>query len=106
MFNRIEILRSAWSDYRRDVKMGWGVRHGSPFSRQHFAYCLRMAWAAAKAVAARLAVVAAPVAATVSADPIRAAVIHTELRDMELASDFMNWQHRSALNAELARLSA
>ena len=107
MFNRSEILRSAWVDYRRDVKMGWGVRRGGAFNRQHFGYCLRQAWAVAKELAARSAAApkAAPVA-KVCADPVRAEAIRTELHDMQLASDFINWRHCSALGVELAALSA
>ena len=108
MFNRSDILRSAWSDYRRDVKMGWGVRRGEAFNRQHFAFCLRQAWAVAKELADRAAANALksePVA-KVCADPVRAEAIRTELHDMQLASDFINWRHCSALGVELAQLSA
>lgn len=53
--DRAGVMRTAWSDYHRDVKLGWGISRNAPFSREHFAYCLRMAWAVAKdrAVAAR-----------------------------------------------------
>lgn len=100
---RAEILRTAWADYRRDVFMGWGVRRGEPFNRGHFAYCLRMAWAAAKARAAR--VVVQPKPAALCVDPIRAAEIRAELRDMQFA-DFINWNRHAALGAELASIHA
>lgn len=104
MYNRSVILSKAWADYRRDLKKGWGVRRGEPFNRQHFGYCLRMAWAVAKDLAARAAkVVTAPVA-NVCADPIRAEAIRSELRDMELTSDFIDWTARANLGAELAQL--
>jgi hypothetical protein len=54
MLNRSEILTNAWATYRRDVFLGLGVRRGGPFSREHFAYCLRMAWAVAKDHAAKV----------------------------------------------------
>lgn len=54
MLNRSEILTKAWADYQRDEFKGWGVRRGEPFNRQHFAYCLRMAWAVAKQQAAKV----------------------------------------------------
>lgn len=98
------VMSQAWADYRRDEFKGWGVRRGEPFNRGHFAYCLRMAWAVAKEVAARKPA-PAPVA-KVCADPVRAAKIRTELRDMELFSDFMDWSRRATLGAELARLGA
>lgn len=106
MFNRSGILRSAWADYRRDAKMGWGVPRNGPFCREHFAYCLRMAWAVAKEVAARAAAPAspAPIAKTCT-DPVRAAEIRAELRDLEYG-DFIPWSRHTALSVELAQLSA
>lgn len=106
MFDRSEILRTAWVDYRRDQLKGWGIRRGEPFNRKHFAYCLRMAWAVAKEVAARATI--APVAQTVAnvcTDPARADAIRLEIRDMEMG-DFINWARHAALGAELVRLSA
>lgn len=105
MFNRSELLNKAWADYRRDAKMGWGVRQGEAFNRQHFAYCLRMVWAVAKETAAAAAakVVVKP-AIPVCINPVRAEAIRTELRDMELASDFINWSQRAALGVEFASL--
>lgn len=108
MFNRSEILTKAWADYRRDVRMGWGVRRGDAFNRERFAYCLRMAWAVAKEVAARSAAIApkSGLVAKPCTNPVRAEAIRTEMRDMELASDFVNWAARAALSAELAQLHA
>lgn len=105
-FNRSNILKQAWADYRRDEFKGWGVRRGEPFNRKHFAYCLRMAWAVAKERAARA--VAEPAQAPVAkpcANPARAAEIRAEIRDMEMG-DFINWARHAALGAELARLHA
>lgn len=103
MLNRSVILTKAWADYRRDVKMGWGVRRGEPFNRQHFAYCLRMAWAVAKEVAARKP--ASQPAAKVCTDPVRAEAIRSELLDLQMG-DFINWTRHASLNAELAQLHA
>ena len=108
MFNRTEILRAAWADYRRDVFQGLGVRRGERFSRKHFAYCLRMAWAVAKDVAAKAtepapahkaAKVMAPAAAA------RIQVIAAELEWMEYG-DRTDWTKRAALAAETNRLAA
>jgi hypothetical protein len=55
MLNRSEILTKAWADYRRDASRGWGVKRGGPFDREHFAYCLRMAWALSKERASAVA---------------------------------------------------
>lgn len=103
MLNRSEILHKAWADYRRDAFKGWGVRRGEPFNRQHFAYCLRMAWAVAKDRAARAAAVRPAPVATVCADPIRAEAIRSELLDLQMG-DFINWTRHGALTAELAQL--
>jgi hypothetical protein len=58
MHNLSEILRSAWTAYRRDDRDGFcgdkGFRRNGPFCRRHFAYCLRMAWAIARERAARM----------------------------------------------------
>lgn len=107
MFNRSEILRTAWADYRRDAFHGWGVRRGEAFNRTHFAYCLRMAWAVAKSAAA-----AKPVAPSVTtpkpvapANLPRVAAINAELEWMAYG-DRTDWTKHSALSAELARLAA
>lgn len=105
-FNRSEILTKAWADYRRDERMGWGPKRGGPFDRKRFAYCLRMAWAVAKEVAARAAAPAPPASiAKTCTDPVRAAEIRAELRDMEYG-DFIPWARHTALSVELALLSA
>ena len=54
MFNRSDILRTAWAKYARDKHIGIISRKG-PFNRAHFAYCLRMEWAIAKAAAVKAA---------------------------------------------------
>tara|TARA_R110002020_G_scaffold161283_8_gene346252 strand:+ start:136 stop:459 length:324 start_codon:yes stop_codon:yes gene_type:complete len=107
MLNRSEILKTAWNDHRRDVKMGWGVRRGEAFNRQHFGYCLRMAWAVAKSAAAAKPV-AAPVTASKPVAPAnlpRVAAIHAELEWMAYG-DRSDWTKHSALSADLARLAA
>jgi hypothetical protein len=107
MFDRSAILNTAWANYRRDAFKGWGVRRGEPFNRQHFGYCLRQAWAVAKELAANAAApIKSPPVAKVCADPVRAEAIRTEMHDMELASDFINWTQHGALGAELAHLHA
>ena len=114
MFNRAEILRSAWSSYRRDVKRGLGVRRDGPFSRTHFAYCLRMAWAIAKETAASAAAepVLGPVATAMSAVNLlpavkaRLAEIEAELRAQDFSDAPTNWTHRHDLQAEREQLAA
>lgn len=106
-FNHSNILTKAWADYRRDEFKGWGVRRGEPFNRQRFAYCLRMAWAVAKAEVARAAsdaLKSEPVA-KVCTNPVRAAEIRSELQDMEFG-DFINWTRHGDLSVELSRLHA
>ncbi len=107
-FNRSDILTKAWADYHRDEFKGYcGPRCGEGFNRKHFAYCLRMVWAAAKERAARAAVderKTAPIARPCT-DPTRAAEIRSELQNMELG-DFINWNRRAQLGAELSRLHA
>jgi len=121
MVNRSEILRSAWVSYRRDVFKGWGVRRDGPFSRSHFAYCLRMAWAEAKAAAApaveataqafasaQARVMAAKAAAMPEGE--RSARI-SELRDELTVLDYAplgvrTMNRRRDLNAQLAAFTA
>ena len=113
MFNRSEILRSAWADYRRDVKFGFGIARYGAFVRSRFAYCLRMAWAVAKERAAKAAAEPnlGPVATIMTAVnllpvvKVRIAEIECELREQEYG-DFINWPRRSELRAELGRLAA
>jgi len=150
MFNRSEILRTAWANYRRDVFKGWGVRRGEGFNRSHFAYCLRTAWALAKEAASAVASAAARrlelirEAGTlnnhpdlVNADHVsimgmmdadecerhvarlrsriltkpsaaaaaRAGAVRSALLDLEMG-DFINWTQHSALQSELAQLTA
>lgn len=107
MLNRSEILTKAWADYRRDEFKGWGVRRGEPFNRKHFGYCLRMAWAVAKELAARAAIPAlAPKPAKIltMVQVARAEAIRAEMYDMQMG-DFIPWSRHAALSAELARLS-
>lgn len=115
MFNRTEILRSAWAGYARDARMNLVPGHfgnpSRPFNRAHFAYCLRMAWAVAKEVAAKAAA-PGPVAIVLGAVKLldavaeaRAAQIRNELLWQEMG-DRIDWPTYRALNAELAQLSA
>lgn len=107
MMTRAEIMSKAWADYRRDEFKGYcGPRRGEGFNRKHFAYCLRMVWAVAKERSARAAAepAPAPVAKTCT-DPTRATEIRSELQSMELG-DFINWNRRAQLGAELSRLHA
>lgn len=123
MMNRSEILTKAWADYRRDQRMGLGVRRDGPFCRKHFAYCLRMAWAVLKERAAKAAAVTETAAAFVKAearvlsaaaaamDPmVRSARVST-IRDELTVLDYAPWgvrtsQRRMDLNAELNLLTA
>ena len=110
MFNRSEILRSAWSSYRRDVKRGLGVHRDGPFSRTHFAYCLRMAWAIAKEAAAEP--VRGPVATAMTAVNLlpavkaRLAEIEAELQAQDFSDAPTNWTRRHELQAEREQLAA
>lgn len=106
-FNRSDILKQAWTDYRRAEFKGYcGPRRGEGFNRKHFAYCLRMVWAVAKERAARAAAEPAPApVAKPCANPTSAAEIRAELFDMEMGN-FINWTRRADLGAELARLHA
>lgn len=116
MFNRSEILGAAWSDYRRDQRMGLGVLRNGPFSRKHFAYCLRMAWAVAKEDVANAKAeaerTAAPVATVLGAvnllDAVKAARV-AQLRNEMLwqeMGDRIDWAAYSAARAEIAKLTA
>lgn len=51
MFNKSAIMTAAWKDTREHMRMGYAAHQ----LREVFAYCLRSAWAAAKATAALLA---------------------------------------------------
>ena len=114
MFNRSEVLNKAWADYRRDQRMGLGVRRDGPFSRRHFAYCLRMAWAIAKERAANAKAeadrAAAPVATALGAvnllDAVtaaRVAEIDNELLWQDMG-DRIDWNARRDLQAERSLL--
>lgn len=108
MFNRSDILRQAWADYRRDEFKGWGVRRGEAFNRKHFAYCLRCAWAVAKEVAAREALpvpAPAPVKVMSPAVAARADDIRGAILDLEMG-DFIDWTQHRSLHAQLAALAA
>ena len=124
MLNRSEILLKAWADYRRDVKMGWGVSRNGPFSRKHFAYCLRMAWAVTKEIAAKTAAslietATAFVAAERRVQTAAVAAMPDMARSARIVSirgelqvlDYAPWgvrtsQRRTNLNAELQLLTA
>lgn len=103
MFDRSAILRSAWEGYRRDQKAGLGVLRYGPFSRSHFAYCLRMAWRVAKERAAKAAAVAVVEVKPAPVLSPRAVAIKAELLAQEYG-DFINWSERRALQNELAAL--
>ncbi len=116
MTDRSEVLTSAWANYRRDQKLGLGVRRDGPFSRRHFAYCLRMAWAVAKedeaAARADAERAAAPVAKVLGAvnllDAVtaaRVAALRNELLWQE-TGDRIDWTAYRAASAELATLTA
>ncbi len=108
MFDRSEILRSAWSSYRRDVLKGWGVERNGPFSRSHFAYCLRMAWAVCKEVAAKADLPApAPLSKPTPAPEVsrRVAAIEAEMLGQQLR-DFIDWPVYRALSSELVSLQS
>lgn len=114
--NRSEILRSAWADYRRDQRRGLGVRRDGPFSRKHFAYCLRMAWAVTKERAAKAKAdedrAAAPVATALGAVNLLDAVTARRVADLrnemlwQEMGDRIDWTAYRAASAELARLTA
>lgn len=108
MFIRSEILTKAWSDYRRDQRMGLCVRRVGPFSRKHFAYCLRMAWAVVKdraaKTAASIAIVRAIARLTCPATLSRIEEIRAELL-WEQLGDRINWTAYHALQTELSTLT-
>lgn len=110
MLNRSEILLTAWANHRRDLFKGWVVRRGEPFNRKHFAYCLRIAWAVAKELAAKAALpkpVRAPAPVKVLSPAVAAQVeeIRGAILDLEMG-DFIDWRRHGALHAELAALAA
>lgn len=87
MFNRSQIMQTAWARYRQ-----W---YGNqPFRRDCFAYCLKVAWQAAKRE---------------QMDPkaIRAAAIRQEIERLPFKPLRVNIDRcRTQLEAELARLAA
>jgi hypothetical protein len=101
--NRPEIFRKAWREYRFQMK--W--RDDQPFDRLLFASCLRDQWHYARMDRAEAIERAIEAARLASASPAerRVAEIRAELQDMEFG-DFIPWQRRSDLAAELARLAA
>lgn len=108
MYNRADILRQAWVDYRFDVEHD--VIDGTKFNRAHFAECLKAVWAQAKFLAAREIRHAAQRVAKVEAAlvhdlPIaaRIAEIDAELEYQDFV-DFIDWDRRTALQVELAGL--
>lgn len=101
--NRSEIFTKAWRDYRFQMK--W--RDDQTFDRILFASYLRDQWRYARMEIVAAAERAAEKARLASASPDerRAAEIRAELREMEFG-DFIPWQRRGELAAELARLAA
>ncbi len=112
MVNKSEVLSSAWADYRRDSRMGRIAGQGrkGPFSRRHFAYCLRMAWQVAKERAAKAAVqkaqeeVAARAVVSFRIPSVREVELQQQLWFIECA-ERMDFTAYSSLSAELAQLS-
>ena len=115
-FNRATILRDAWAGYQNDKRLNLVPGHfgnpARPFNRAHFAYCLRMAWAVAKELAAKAAAPAGPVATVMrsvnlldAVTAARVAEIRNELLWQEM-DDCIDWTARGALKAELSRLTA
>ena len=120
MFNRSEILRSAWAAYRL-ARMGYGysnrgnVNGKATFLRDMFAKSLRTAWAEAKSVgvtAAAFVTAQARVqtAAAAAMDPMarsaRIAAIRDELQVLDYAPfGVRTGQRRQNLGAELATLA-
>lgn len=97
------IMLKAWREYRFQVS--W--RTEKRFDRDMFAKCLRDQWAYAKLDAAA-ALARAEDAERLAASPAserRAAEIADEIKAMEF-DNFIDWSHRSALTAELARIAA
>lgn len=96
MFDLSQILHSAWAGYARDARLRLVPGHfgnpARPFNRAHFAYCLRMAWAVAKEVAAKAAAseVAGPVATVLGAVNLLDAVTAAP---RPLTGPMFRWQH-------------
>jgi len=84
MFNRSEILRTAWAKYARDKHTGIISRKG-PFNRAHFAYCLRMEWTIAKAAAVKAAALVAEREALIA--EATALNAHPALRHSDFVAD-------------------
>lgn len=78
MFNRSEILRTAWASYRKTA----ALIDLAKFSRKHFALALRMAWNDAKTLAFYVAL-AAEEAAEAIANPAKADA-RAELLDLQM----------------------
>lgn len=98
MFNRSEILRTAWASYRQTAALIGLVA----FSRKHFAHALHMAWEDAKLAAfieAQMAEEAAEAIANPAAADARAALLDLQMKDRWTPADF---SRASALSHAIA----
>ena len=98
MFNRSEILRTAWASYRKTAAL-IGL---TTFSRKRFATALRMAWDDAKTLAF-YAALAAEEAAEAVANPAkadaRAELLDLQMKDRWASADY---SRAAALNHAIA----
>lgn len=102
MFNRSEILRAAWAEYRATSELvGRTV-----FKRSAFARALRSAWKSAQiaAYARREYVAALAEVEAAKSNPAlaRTSEIQNELRVMEYSDARTDWTRHADLRAELA----
>lgn len=98
MFNRSEILRTAWAAYRKTAMLiGLGA-----FSHRHFAHALRMAWYEAKQLAFYTALEVEEAAEAI-ANPVKAAA-RSELVDLTMKDRWTpaDFSRVSALNQAIA----
>lgn len=98
MFNRSEILCTAWASYRKTAAL-IGL---TKFSRKHFALALHMAWEAAKTLAFYVALEAEEAAEAI-ANPVKAEA-RAELLDLQMKGRWTSADRArvSALNQAIA----